>query len=265
MPSLSPEAIEALKLLDSDSADVPTLVKAVSLDPVLSATLVRYANAPGRRGAREVDSVQAAISRLGLRCVRGAVMVAAMRGLTDQGHPVARVLWEQAMVVSTLARSLAQRSARALADTAELVGMMHNIGAQVMVANFPQPYQEVIDHAATEGMLIRVAEKARFGFHRGELMVALAERFRLPPLVTSVLGRYHDGQLPGVGGDDDLLLSILWLAQITACRSNISSQWPNEYLPENVDALVQGLGVDEDVMLDLAEDCDLLLNERFSF
>lgn len=266
MPSLSAEALEALRVMEREDADVNSVVKAVSLDPVLSATLVRYANSPARRTNREVTSVQAAVSLMGMRSVRGAIMVAAMRGFAENEHPLARMLWEQSMVLATLARSLAGRVHRQHADAAELVGMMHNIGAQVLLTNYPDRYQSMLDSARQSGQLIHEAEREVFGLHRGELMAMLGDRFRLPAVTVEVLSAYHEGALPqGDRGESDALLAMLWLAQITACRSSISTSWPAEYLPLELDVLKQQLAIDDDELLDLSEDCELLLNERFAF
>jgi len=76
MPAVSSESLEVMRMLEADEVDMQSLVRAIVLDPVLSSTLIKYANSPAHRRAREAGSVQQAINVLGTRQVRAAAMVA---------------------------------------------------------------------------------------------------------------------------------------------------------------------------------------------
>jgi HD-like signal output (HDOD) protein len=263
MPSVSSESLEVMRMLDSEDVDMHALVHAIGLDPVLSGTLIKYANSPAHRLAREATSVQQAVNVLGTRQVRAAAMVAAMRGFASGGNPITTMLWEQGVVISTLARAVAKRSSRRLADEAELLGLLHNMGALVLNTNFPDLYRSLADSLQQDGGLVHDAEREVFGLHRGELVDELTVRFRLPARVSEVMTAYHARQVPSEAiSDEQRLLAILWMAQIAAHRSPASANWLPEYLPTEVDALMDQLGLIEDDLLNLSEDAEMLVAER---
>ena len=73
LPVLPRAAIEVQELIARD-ADVPSLVRAIEREPIVAAALIKYANAAVYAGLREVNDLQAAISRLGFKSVRETVV-----------------------------------------------------------------------------------------------------------------------------------------------------------------------------------------------
>jgi len=264
MPAVSGESLEVMRMLDAEDVDMQALVRAIVLDPVLSSTLIKYANSPAHRRAREAASVQQAVNVLGTRQVRAAAMVATMRGFAGTSNEANAMLWEQSVVASTLARSIAARCCRRLADEAELLGLLLNMGALVLNTNYPDLYQSLADSATQDRMLVHDAEREVFGLHRGDLIAALAERFRLPARAVSVLSAYHAQQLPPaeLRSDEDRLLAILWLAQNAAWRSSATANWLPEFLPADIGGMLDQLGLIDEDLLNLSEDVEMLVAER---
>lgn len=264
MPTVSPACMEVMHLLESENADVRAVANGVAMDPVLSGTLLRYANSPLHRRSQEATSVQQAINRLGLRQVRAAAVVATMRGFCRH-DALSALLWEQGVAVSTLARAIAAPRFRALADEMELIGLMHNVGALVLLTNFPALYASMAEGIRQDGTPVHVAEREVFGIHRGDLTRHLAESFHLPGRVVAVLQGYHAQQVPAdVDSDSTSALACLWLAQGIGRRSQTASDWLPEWLPPDMSVLMQLLAIDEDEFLNLTEDCEALVAERMA-
>lgn len=265
LPTVSGESLAVLRMLDGDDVDMQALVRTILLDPVLSSTLIKYANSPAHRRAREATSVQQAVNVLGMRQVRAAAMVATMRGFAGNDDPTTAMLWDQSVVLSTLARSAAKRACRSLAEEAELIGLLLNMGALVLNTNYPEMYRSLADSLGADGGEVHQAEREVFGLHRGDLVEMLAERFRLPARAVAVLLAYHAQQVPHeVRTDDDRLLACLWLAQVAARRSPAADTWLPEFLPDDADALLDQLGLIDEDLLNLSEDAEALVAERMT-
>jgi HD-like signal output (HDOD) protein len=263
MPTVSGEGLKVLRMLEDEDVDMHALVGTIVLDPVLSSTLIKYANSPAHRRARDATSVQQAVNVLGTRQVRGAAMIAVMRGFSSGNDPITAMLWDQSVVASTLARAVARRSCLRLADEAELVGLLHNMGALVLNTNYRELYRSLADSVIQDRMLVHTAEREVFGLHRGDLIEPLATSFRLPRRTVEVLLAYHAGQLPAeCVSDEQRLLGILWVAQTAAWRSRAAANWLPEFLPADIGVLMDQLGLTEEDVLDLSEDVELLVAER---
>lgn len=264
MPTVSGEGMAVLRLLENDQTDALTVARAIGLDPVLSSTLLRYANSPAHRRAREATTVQQAINVLGLRQVRAAVVVATMRGFCGD-DPVSFLLWEQGLAISTLARAIAVLRFPALADEVELLGLLHNLGAQVLNCNFPDVYRDLLEGALQDGMPVQLAEREMFGLHRGDLLPLLADRFHLPQRVQQVLAAFHARQVPQEAETPaSRALACLWLAQAAASLSPAAANWPPVWQPHELPALMQLVDLDQDSFLNLTEDCEALVSERLA-
>jgi HD-like signal output (HDOD) protein len=263
MPAISSESMEVLRILDRDDVDINVLVRAIGVDPILSSTLIKYANSPLHRRAREATSVQQAVIVLGMRQVRAAAMVAAMRGFAANADPISVMLWDQSVAYSTLARAVSQRCCRRLGDEAELVGLLANMGAMVLNTNYPRLYETLAEMLASESITVHRAEREIFGLHRGELMPELAERFRLPARALAVLTDYHTQQVPlEVETDEQRLLAVMWVATYAAWRSPAASNWLREFVPESIDNLLEHLELSDEDVQNLVEDTELLVAQR---
>jgi HD-like signal output (HDOD) protein len=255
MPAVSRECLRVLQLLEAEEVDDRLLVDTVSLDPVLSSTLVRYANSPAHQRGHQVASVRAAITVLGLRQVRAAAVIASMRGCRDRASKLEAQLWEQSAAVATLCRDIALRCVRALADEAELIGLLHNLGAVVLQDNFNDVYAQVCESARQDDLPILLAEREFFGLDRNDLLPSLCQHFRLPPRVGEVLDDFRRGQPPEeCETDQQRLLAVLLLAHHGARCSPAAAAWLPETGIADTATLAERLGLGADDLRDLFDD-----------
>lgn len=134
LPSLPDVVIKIRDVLESDTADFGQISQAISVDPVLVAKLFVYANsALYNRANVKIETLDAAISRLGLEVVRNTAMSIAMKQLYEadkHSHAAKqlRAVWARSMKLSCMAFAIAQRRPEFNAETAFLCGLMHDVG-----------------------------------------------------------------------------------------------------------------------------------------
>ncbi|MBD3671226.1 MAG: HDOD domain-containing protein, partial [Gammaproteobacteria bacterium] len=141
MPDVSPSGLEVMEILRDESFDILKLSKAISHDPVLSSTVLKYANAPIYRNLVEVTNVRQAISILGSKNVRMAVVVATMRHFDREPSELAQTFWDHSFDIATLCRLIARKVALRLVEDIELTGLLHEMGSLVLITNFKDQYQ----------------------------------------------------------------------------------------------------------------------------
>jgi HD-like signal output (HDOD) protein len=134
LPSLPDVVLKIRKLLESDSCDFERVSQAVSVDPVLVSRLFVYSNsAYYNRANIKIDTLDAAIGRLGFEVVRNTAMSLAMKQLysSDKNNKLARHLrtvWARGMKLSCMAYALAKKQDDLNHESAYLCGLMHEIG-----------------------------------------------------------------------------------------------------------------------------------------
>jgi HD-like signal output (HDOD) protein len=125
------------------TGDINAAAKAIQLDPVISASLINYANAAAYAAAGRTGSVSEAIHRLGLNQVRRVVFVAEMMIRYQRGACPEfdyKAYWHNAVATGAAMRGLMDKfgiSPR-LADDAFTAGLLSGVGWLAIAETFPQ-------------------------------------------------------------------------------------------------------------------------------
>jgi HD-like signal output (HDOD) protein len=129
MPDVSLRISIAVQNPDADFRQIATTVQA---DPVISARIVQVANSAMYVGANRVESVQNAITRIGLQAARVIVMTVVLKNLFTPQSPVVRkrmkAYYMHSIRVGAICHALASRLPGFDPEQAFLAGLMHNIG-----------------------------------------------------------------------------------------------------------------------------------------
>jgi putative nucleotidyltransferase with HDIG domain len=132
LPTLPEVALRVRDVVDDPEASAADLSDIIITDAALSTRLLKVANSPLYRGRIEIDTIQMAVSRLGLKIVRSLVTSLVMeqmfqatsKNLDDRLHD----LWEHSTEVSAICQVLANKHAGLQNDEAMLAGLIHEIG-----------------------------------------------------------------------------------------------------------------------------------------
>ncbi|MDR1849961.1 MAG: HDOD domain-containing protein [Zoogloeaceae bacterium] len=134
--------------LKNPNLNVEHLAELVSVEPLVSAKIIRMANSVALNASgRPVADVKNAIVRVGMEAVRTVSFAVAMEQLIQSRQmqafaDLSRKLWDHTAHVAAICRILAPKIApRVNADEAMFAGMVHDIGAFYLLsraASFPE-------------------------------------------------------------------------------------------------------------------------------
>ena len=133
LPTLPEVAIKVRDTLEDESMGLADVAKIVTTDTALSARLIQIANSPLLRASREIESVDAAITRMGANMVRNLVTSIVMEQMfqatSDATDKRLRDVWEHSTEVAAISSALASQFTKLPPDQALLAGLVHDIGA----------------------------------------------------------------------------------------------------------------------------------------
>lgn len=133
LPTLPEVALRVRETLENDQAGMGAVAKVITTDAALSARLIQVCNSPLLRAARTIDSVEAAVTRMGATMTRNLVTSIAMEQMfqatSDATDKRLRDLWEHSTQVAALSHALATQFTKLKGDQALLAGLVHDIGA----------------------------------------------------------------------------------------------------------------------------------------
>lgn len=193
LPALPTAIAELLATFGNEEVDVGSIARTIALDQALTARVLRVANSSFYGVQHKVGTINEAVVVLGFRAVRSMVLAVGINGAFRVDHCPGFDIWSylrHGVAVGVTARLLAPPSAHNL-ELAFTGGLLHDIGALVLAANFPEPYAAVLAHRKQQDCFLVVAERAILGMDHGEVGGLLADTWRFPLALRQALADHH--------------------------------------------------------------------------
>ncbi len=183
-----PEVAHALiRTLNDEDADVTTVRDVIARDPALTATLLRMANSAIFGLSRSVDTLDHAVSVVGLSQIRARALSICMANVFVLPNGLNRLeFWRSSMVCAGYARWLAA-SIQIDEQQAWLTGMMLRLGELVIAQRHPEIVQKIEQNPHAPGERW-TRERTLAGFDEGQITAELARRWDFPTELSDALG-----------------------------------------------------------------------------
>jgi len=166
------------------------VLRALRSDEGLTVSLLRYANSAWLARRRRVETINEALTVVGLAGLRSLVLADFLGTFFVHPGPVEEFLWEHAFA-SALATTLQRPSAGRETDELYLCGLLHNIGKAILNTEDRKGYAEVIRRIREHAADFCDAERSVFGrVHSNAGAVAL-EEMPLPRIVKDTVLYHH--------------------------------------------------------------------------
>ena len=216
LPAMPHLAAKLLQLRNNRHATVEQLAEIITLDPAISAQVIRYANSPffGLNG--RINTLSDAIFRvLGYESVMHLAIGISMGKVfrLSTGGPVGQTrIWQNATYSAALCQKLASKaswSKRLKPGVAYLCALLHNIGFMVMGQLFKHEFQwlnKVIQ--AEHESPITLIEHRLLGVNHTEVAAMIMQNWNMPAEVIAVAQHHHNDQYDGEHSDYVKLMQI---------------------------------------------------------
>lgn len=265
MPAVSGAGMKILEIINSDNVDLNTVGDMVAQDPVLSSTMLSIANSAMYRRGKEITNVRNAIGMLGAKKVSMAVSVVAMRSIEANKTAMQEYLWEHSFGIATLCKLIAQYSFPVLVDDIELTGLLHDMGALILSANFPLEYEKLAQAAKQRNLPIEDAERKFFQLERGELLMRMADELHLPEATRKASAMFRS-QTPVISLDTNAEIhhAVLVMSHLIDLSLNKGSETPQEKVVGTIPQLQALIGLSNEHLDEIYDEYQNVLNSTIS-
>jgi len=194
MGELPPSPIVATKLLEllrKQDLKIKELANAVSLDPVISARLMKMANSVFYQQMKQISTVDRAIIVVGENVLKKLALEYSLRSTSKTYGLLERKLWENSIGCAVACRMLAERLTDLDKDEAYLAGLQHHIGKVVMVNRDKDLYKEVLQIVEDGKGDLRDVERGLFAYSHEVVGAALLDHWNYPKTIVAVTLHHH--------------------------------------------------------------------------
>lgn len=191
LPTLPAVAVNILDLGQRPDLEPAEVCAVIEKDPALATRILRVANSPLYSRQRRSDSVQQAVTVLGLNVTVSLALSFSLNKLlrsTDGGN--ADWMWRRALVAATAARSLGAQLNSSDLEELFLGGLIQDVGILALQAQFPDTYGPLLADAKGHQELIGF-EARELGCDHGVVGGWLMRHWGLPERLAATAEASH--------------------------------------------------------------------------
>jgi HD-like signal output (HDOD) protein len=189
LPPISGIATQLVATLSEDQVDITYLRDLIAQDPILTAAVLRWANSPIYGAARRVNTLDAAISILGLSRVRARTVAFFITNAFDPPRGMEReTFWTSCMHSAGYAMWLGV-AAGLNESEAWLTAMMVRLG-ELVIGHIDPDTVLALESPTSPTLPVQQRwqqERARIGFDEGEVMAEVTRLWFFPDAMVEAL------------------------------------------------------------------------------
>lgn len=205
-------ASHLMKIADDPQASMREIADIITHDPLITADLLRMCNSAYFGLARKIESVQEAITLLGLEKVVNLVLIKCCRanlGRAQKGYGHQEGdLWRHAVSTALIAGDLAERLAAEARPRIFTGALLKDIGKVILDRFVADGFGMIDNLVQTQGMSFKTAEKKVIGVDHAELGAIVAKKWHFSDKLVAII-QHHHLDCPEVR--DDLEINLVYL------------------------------------------------------
>lgn len=233
-----------LLILDDPDFNNDALADIIRVDAGLTADLLRIANTAYFSRGQRIESIHAAILRLGSRQIYRIMMEVVAAPVLK--NPVkcygnqTTDLWHHSLAAALAAQNLAMANG----DDPEVMftlGLLHDLGKIVLSQRTPEAYARVVETATEKNQPVHEAEMEAFQTDHARIGARLLQRWNFPHKIVSGVEFHH---APSAAQEASKWAAYAWFGNIVAYLVDQRCTLP-EYVQTPDQAVLQMLHVNE--------------------
>jgi HD-like signal output (HDOD) protein/DNA-binding response OmpR family regulator len=194
--AISPAVAQLLALCRSEACSMDQVVSVVRQDHAIALKILKLANSVVYTRGDPVDSVQKAVSRIGLAQIqRAALTMSVIDQFSHGGDDDLNVadFWEHSLAVGLVAAQLVQARGGNLeqADLAFTTGVLHDVGRMVYKQELADLYRQVLQQAQQSQLPLEQVESRMLQINHADMMERLLVRWRMPRPLSAPIAMHH--------------------------------------------------------------------------
>lgn len=193
LPTLPDVYLRVRDVIEDPKASMVELARALSVDPGMTARVLKLVNSPFYGLSGKIESVSRAASILGMQPIHDLVLASSLATTFSQITPAImdmKTFWKCCVERGLLARTLARTCNLVDSERLFVGGLLSDIGHLVLYLKVPDLAAEVLKQAKAKDLIRPALEQEHMGFDAAEVGARLLAKWHLP-INYQLSTRYH--------------------------------------------------------------------------
>jgi len=235
LPQFPENIVMVQKMINDPKSEMADIARQISMDPALTADLLKIVNSAQYMLAKKVDSIAEAVKLVGMRGIKNLLYSYGTQKILGSDTNEKRLLWEHSYKTAFYAFNLVKnfKKDHNLLDDAYVGGILHDMGKIIFASVHPELLDKIKTFCTEKGMPSSTFEDLSAGMNHAEIGSMVAEKWNFPEqLVTAI--RHHHDPLAVPPEDQDLVFTV-YLANML-CQYELGDVTYDQFEPEVLDS-----------------------------
>jgi putative nucleotidyltransferase with HDIG domain len=194
LPHFPENIITIQKLIADPNSQMSEIGRNISMDPAMTADLLKIVNSAQYMLVRKVDSISDAVKMVGIRGIKNLLISYGAQKILGEESADKKALWEHSYKTAFYAYNLVINFHRDknILDDAYVGGILHDMGKIIFSAVHPELLQKVKDFCAQKNLPASTFEDLSAGMNHAEIGALVAERWNFPESLVAAVRYHHD-------------------------------------------------------------------------
>jgi len=234
LPQFPENILLVQKLIGDPKSDMSDIARQISMDPAITADLLKIVNSAQYMLSKKVDNISEAVKLVGIRGIKNLLYSYGTQKLLGDDLAEKKHLWEHSYKTAFYAYNLVKNFKRDknLLDDVYVSGILHDIGKIIFSTVHPDLLDKIRVFCAEKNMPASTFEDLAAGMNHAEIGALVAEKWNFPDGLVAAI-RYHHNPLQAPD-EYRQLVSAVYLANMF-CEYENSNIVFDQFEPEVLD------------------------------
>jgi putative nucleotidyltransferase with HDIG domain len=194
LPQFPDNIITVQRLINDPKSEMTVIARRISMDPALTADLLKIVNSAQYMVAKKVDSIAEAVKMVGMRGLKNLLYSYGTQKLLGDDTADKKQLWEHSYKTAFYTYNLVKNfhKDRNLLDDAYVAGILHDMGKIIFSNVHPDLLAKIRDICGEKNLPISTVEDLSAGMNHAEIGAMIAEKWNFPEGLVYAIRFHHD-------------------------------------------------------------------------
>ncbi|MDR0590192.1 MAG: HDOD domain-containing protein [Spirochaetaceae bacterium] len=214
LPQFPENIIQVQKMINDPKVEMADIAQRISMDPALTADLLKIVNSAQYMLLKKVDSIAEAVKLVGMRGIKNLLYsYGTLRVLGDETADK-KQLWDHSYKTAFYAYNLIKNFHRDknILDDAYVGGILHDMGKIIFANVHPTLLKKIKNFCTEKNLPASTFEDLSAGMNHAEIGALIAEKWNFPESLVNAIRFHHD---PAAAPEEDRdLVATVYLSNM---------------------------------------------------
>jgi putative nucleotidyltransferase with HDIG domain len=196
LPQFPENILLVQKLIGDPKTEMANIARKISMDPALTADLLKIVNSAQYMLTKRVDSIAEAVKMVGIRGIRNLLYSYGTQKILGEESADKKALWEHSYKTAFYAFNLVRNFHKdpAILDDVYVGGILHDMGKIIFANVHPDLMDRIRGFCTEKALPSSTFEDLAAGMNHADIGALIAKKWNFPePLIATI--RYHHNPL----------------------------------------------------------------------